>query len=183
MLIEVYHVVADQYPVSSTEADIEAGNAVAINSDEEIVLSDADDSTNTTIGIAGDAKGTEGPTTDYSKQVIMGAGSTEKYTQNRVSDFYNETLGSDMITVYSGGGKFYISDDVFSSAATVSPGDHLDPAANGELAIDNSPDVDIAVAVGSASAYPSGVPGTDTDGHMQLETPENDTWIPVVLRI
>ena len=181
MLIEVYHVVADQYPVSASEANIEAGNVVAINSDGEMEL--AGNNATNVIGLAGDAKGVEGPTTDYSKQIIIGAGNTDMYTQNRVSDFYNETLGSDMITVYNSGGKFYISDDIFSNASNVNPGDHLDPADGGALVVDGTPDVDIAVAVGSASGYPSGVPGTDIDGHMELETPGNDTWIPVILRI
>ncbi|MFW6028831.1 MAG: hypothetical protein ACOCRO_01110 [Halanaerobiales bacterium] len=179
MLIEVYHVVSDQYKVSDSVDDIEAGNVVRINSDEEVELAEDDD--DQVIGLSGDAKGTDGPTTDYSEEVIIGAGNTQKYTQNRVSDFYNETLGSDMITVYHGGGKFYVSDDIFTSPNDVSAGDSLQAGTDGVLETDG--DNTIAMAVGSANAYPSGVPGTDTNGHMELETPGNNTWIPVVLRV
>ena len=55
---------------------------------------------------------------------LIGAnGAGSRWTENRVSDFYDETKASDKITVYNGGGKFWISSTLFDSdAASVAAG-------------------------------------------------------------
>lgn len=183
-LIVEYHVVADMYPVSG---NVTAGMLVALNTAGQAVAAPTSTSPmGLALGIAGDsALAAEGQTTAYSAQVRLGAdGGTQRYTANRVSDFYNETAASLKITVYNGGGKFWVSTDLFDAPAGITPGIFLGVSSGtaGEWEDDTSATVrddDIcAVSVGSAQGYPSGVPGTDIDGHITL-----GDYIPVVLRI
>lgn len=193
-LIVEYHVIADMYPVAQTTS-IAAGMVVALDSSGYAVP--APTGTNPdqkAIGIAGDSTtGTESQTTAYSDQVVIGAVPTPtstaktRWTSNRVSDFYDESRASGKITVYNGGGKFWISDDLFDAASSVAVGTTLGVSGTtaGEWEDSSITDDDIiAVAVGTASSYPSGVPGTDTtDGSIALGNAGSNAWIPVVLRI
>lgn len=180
-LIVEQHVIADQYPVGG---NITAGMIVALNSSAQAVAAPTStDPKQDAIGIAGDSRlAAEGQTTAYSDQVVIGAGATNRYTENRVSDFYNETLASDKITVYNGGGKFWVSTDLFDAPESVAPGVALGISGTTAGEWEESGVVDddiIAMAVGAAQAYPSGVPGTDTtDGSITL-----GNFIPLILRI
>lgn len=171
-LIPEYHVVADMYPVGASA--IKAGMLVALSSGLVVPLTTGADPDQTALGIAGDSKLTsEGQTTPYSDQVVLGAdGGGTRWTENRVSDFYDETLASQKITVYNGGGKFWVSYDLFDNdAANVTAGTLLKGSGTtaGEFAESGGTDDDIvALAVSGKTAYPSGVPGTDTDGHISL---------------
>lgn len=180
-LIVEYHVVADQYPVGASA--ITAGMVVAIANDLVVPAPTGTDPDQDAIGIAGDsALSSEGQTTAYSDEVYIGAdGGTTKYTSNRVSDFYDETAASGKITVYNGGGKFWVSTDLFDAPANVSAGVALGVSGTtaGEWEENSITDDDIvAMAVGSSQAYPSGVPGTDVDGSLTL-----GNFIPMILRI
>jgi hypothetical protein len=113
--------------------------------------------------------------------VIGADGAGTRWTENRVSDFYDETLASQKITVYNGGGKFWISSDLFDSAAVgISAGDLLKRSAGtAGYWVNSATDDDVtALCVHAVTAYPSGVPGTDTDGHITL-----GDFVNVVLRI
>ena len=181
-LIVEYHVVADMYPVGDTA--ITAGMAVCLTNGLVVPASNTTGAAGKCLGIAGDSKLTaEGQTTAYSDQVVIGAnGANTRWTENRVSDFYDETKASDKITVYNGGGKFWISSTLFDSdAASVAAGNTLAPSSSvdGEWATGASDDDIVALAVGASQAYPSGVPGTDTtDGSITL-----GNFVPVVLRV
>ena len=183
-LIVEYHVVADMYPVAETA--ITAGMIVSLNTAGQVVPAPTTvvGNAQVAVGIAGDSYLTaEGQTTAYSDQVVMGAdGGATRWTENRVSDFYNETAASQKMTVYNGGGKFWISSDLFDGDGTVTPGLTLTvsgtTAGEWEDAAAATNDDIIGVAVGAVQAYPSGVPGTDTDGHITL-----GDFVPVVLRI
>ena len=184
-LIVEYHVVADMYPVGATA--ITAGMLVMLTNNLVVPLATGASIDQVAIGIAGDSKLSEaGHTTAYSEEVHLGSdGSATRYTANRVSDFYDETAAAQKITVYSGGGKFWISYDLFTSdGADVVAGDLLKGSAGtaGEWARAGTDDDICGLAVGAAQAYPSGVPGTDVDGSMQLGGTVH-TGIPILLRI
>ena len=182
-LIVEYHVIADMYPVGGTA--IKAGMLVTLNSTGLAIP--APTSTNPdqkAVGIAGDSKLTSAAqTTAYSDTVVIGAdGAATKWTSNRVSDFYDETVASQKITVYNGGGKFWISTDLFDAPSSVTVGHALGCSGStaGYWEENTVVEDDIcAIAVGLSSSYPSGVPGTDTtDGSISL-----GTYIPVLLRL
>ena len=182
-LIVEYHVVADMYPVGA--AAISAGNIVMLTAN--LVVPQTAATATDSIGIAGDsALAAEGSTTAYSAQVVIGAdGAGTRWTENRVSDFYDETTASQKITVYNGGGKFWISDDLLdtSSAAAgigllygsgVTGGDGLwlvQVAAASQI---------VAIGVGASQAYDSGVPGTDPGAGGSITLGD---YFPVILRI
>ena len=180
-LIVEYHVIADMYPVSS-EA-IHAGNLVSLNATGQAVPSPIN--TDLAIGVAGDSSLTAaGQTTAYAAQVTIGAdGAGTRWTENRVSDFYDETIASQKISVYHGGGKFWISSDLLDTGVALTPGEFMRVGAvtAGEWLDGGTNDVGdtVAICVGPVSAYDSGVPGTDTtDGSITL-----GNYFPVVLRI
>ena len=180
-LIVEYHVVADMYPVGGTA--ISAGMLVSFNANTQIVPSPIN--TALAIGIAGDsALNAQGQTTANSAQVVIGAdGAGTRWTENRVSDFYDETVASQKITVYNGGGKFWVSSDLLDAGTVLAAGEFMQVGAvaagewldGGTNAIGDT----VALCVGPVSAYDSGVPGTETtDGSMSL-----GNYFPVVLRI
>jgi hypothetical protein len=170
------------YPVGTTA--ITAGMLVTLNAAGLAIPAPvATDPDVTALGIAGDSALTaQGQTTAYSAQVVLGAdGANTRWTENRVSDFYNETTASDKITVYNGGGKFWISHDLCDGgAAAFVPGDLLgiSAATAGEWARGMTNDDVVALCVGGVQDYPSGVPGTDIDGSITL-----GEYVPLVLRI
>lgn len=183
-LIVEYHVIADMYPVSSTA--VTAGMIVSLDSSGQIVPAPTtlpDGVGQRAIGIAGDSSlDAAGQTTAYSAQVVIGAdGAGSRWTANRVSDFYDETVASQKITVYNGGGKFWVSEDLFDTPASVTPGTPLgvgDTAGYWEESSVTTDDI-CAVSVGDNTAYDSGVPGADTaDGSITL-----GNYIPLILRL
>ncbi len=180
-IIVEQHVVADMYVTA--DADITAGNIVSLNGAGAAVRSPIGINPDVVaVGIAGDTKtATEGQTTAYSDQVTLGAsGQNQRWTSNRVSDFYDETSASGKITVYNGGGKFWISEDLFDAAGGITPSTTLGAsgATAGEWVGATTDDDIVAVAVGPNQAYQSGVPGTDVQGSISL-----GNYVPIVLRI
>ncbi len=182
-LIVEYHVNADMYSVGTTV--ISAGMLLALNAAGLAIAAPTGQAVGTLIGIAGDsALDQQGQTTAYSAQVVIGAdGAGTRWTENRVSDFYDETVASQKITVYNGGGKFWISEDLFDSTNAVPPAPSvLFQRCNttaGEWEGGATAGQEVAVGVGAISAYDSGVPGTDTtDGSITL-----GNYFPVVCRI
>jgi hypothetical protein len=180
-LIVEYHVVADMYPVNTANS-ISAGMAISLSAAGVAIPSPTGNALS--IGIAGDSSlNAEGQTTAYSAQLVIGAdGAGTRWTENRVSDFYDETMASQKITVYNGGGKFWISEDLFDAPNGIAVSDLLQVSgsAAGEYVSGAAAGTDtIAMAVGSNTAYDSGVPGTATvDGSMSL-----GNYIPVILRV
>lgn len=178
-LIVEYHVIADMYPVGDTA--ITAGMCVYLNGG--VIEPAPSGQTTAVLGIAGDSKLTaEGQTTAYSDTVVIGSnGANTRYTENRVSDMYDETKASDKITVYHGGGKFWISATLFDSDGVGITAGSLLKAGTvaGEWVSGATAGQETAIAVGAVQAYDSGVPGTDLSvGSMTL-----GNYIPVVLRV
>ncbi len=179
-LIVEYHVIADMYTVGTTA--ISAGMLVSFDANSAIVPSPIN--TDLAVGIAGDsALAAAGQTTAYSAQVTIGAdGANNRWTENRVSDFYDETAASNKITIYNGGGKFWISSDLLDAGTTLAAGEFMRVGAatagewldGGTNAVGDT----VAIAAGASQAYPSGVPGTAVDGSISL-----GNYFPVILRI
>jgi len=182
-LIVEYHVVADMYPVGATA--ISAGMLVGFTNN--LIVPSTADPDQQSIGIAGDsALAAEGQTTAYSAQLTIGSnGGGTRWTENRISDFYDETTASQKITVYNGGGKFWVSSTLFDNdGASCSAGLLI---GSGTIAGDWTDtavtDDDVCgLCVGAVQGYDSGVPGTDvtngSGGSMTL-----GDYVPVVLRI
>jgi hypothetical protein len=159
MLIEVFHIVAGEYPVDAdATGDIERGSFVELANTGLVRLS-----TNGTapLGIAGDSRSTGTAYTAYSANLRIGAnGAYTRSTQNRVADMFNETLASGKITVYSNGGLFRISSNLLVAGANTAPNTPLYPHVPGLWdSTANGCPVVAATVVADVAAYPSGVPG------------------------
>ena len=169
-LIPVQHVVADQFNIDpdwdfSTNGTIEAGQCVELSTTGFIQL--VDTAGDRVLGIAGDNLMNAGGGTPYSTNLVIGAGGNRTTsTQNRVSDFFDETVASALLTVYTGGGRF-LSDQYADLSYTTN--DPLYSDANGDISNASAGSaVVMGVCVTVPGAYPSGVPGTDVSGSITL---------------
>lgn len=184
-LIEIYHVVADMYPVDPTftteaadailEGQFVRLEAVTINGSSVACVAPLSNvAAQNIVGIAGDTLSNSTASTPYTDSLFINgsiAGQTRS-SVNRVSDFYNETGASGLMTVYTGGGKF--ATDVID----LTPGTAWASCVPGTpLYVDNSSlltntNVNGALqTVGFFVKYgaePSGVPGTDAAGSTTL---------------
>lgn len=147
-LIEVFHVVAGQFPVDATNAtDIPQGRLVTLDTNGQVTLAlDADGGgLAAPVGIAGDSRSqgttsftpesgaplSRNPTTSLTGSLVIGAyGDAQRFTQTRVADNFNEVLASGKMTVYHGGGEFWtdqyeIVDANGSDATTYTPATDL----------------------------------------------------------
>jgi hypothetical protein len=181
-LIVEYHVVADMYAVGASS--ISAGMTLVLTADLAVPAGAAGTAV---VGIAGDSALTqEGQTTAYSAQLTIGAnGAGNRWTENRVSDFFDETTASQKITVYNGGGKFWISSDLLDADATIAGGTYLIPSAAttaGEWDDAGSAGTETAIAVGGVQGYDSGVPGTDVTNGPGGSISLGD-YFPIILRV
>jgi hypothetical protein len=112
-------------------------------------------------------------------------GAGNRWTENRVSDFFDETTASQKITVYNGGGKFWISSDLLDADATIAGGTYLIPSAAttaGEWDDAGSAGTETAIAVGGVQGYDSGVPGTDVTNGPGGSISLGD-YFPIILRV
>ena len=166
-LIEEYHVVADMYPVDEdNNPNIIEGMLVRLNANGDAILANGA-ATTFAVGVAGDSSENSQGHTPYASNLVINSQGNTRSTSNRVSDFYNETAASNLITVYNSGGKFSTDQYV---AATYVPGQRLYSNANGLWTNAAGVSVDICgICVVAPRDYPSGVPGTGTpDGSISL---------------
>ena len=166
-LIERYHTVASVLKVDRDSSnDILEGQCVQLEtSGGETVVQRVDSATNVCIGLAGDSFDQDSGNHPFSETVVVSGTGGTRSTQNRVSDMFDETVASGMITVYTGGGEFFT--DQYDTADGFTPGEALYAEANG-LVSTTSAGNQIGRVISSPAAYPSGVPGVD-------DTPENAT--------
>lgn len=180
-LIPVYHVVADMYPVDpdwsfAVDGTISAGQLVRLDGNGYVQLENT--AGNRPVGIAADNLQDHGPNNPYSANLVIGAnGTSQKSTENRVSDAFNETLASGKMTVYRSGGRFMT--DQYATLVGTHPGDLL-YSNNAGLFTPTAAGNNVVVGIAAAfpGAYPSGVPGTDVAGSMSL-----GTYLDVILVI
>ena len=170
-LIPVQHVVADHFPVDpdwvyATSGTITSGRLVDLDGSGFVRL--VPTAGNYALGLAADNLSNVGGNTPYASNLTIGAGgSFTRSTENRVSDFFDETLASGRMTVYHGGGRFLT--DQFATV-TFAPSQRLYATATGTItnaAAGNN--IVIGLVVGTP-AVPSGVPGTAISGSTSLGT-------------
>jgi len=165
-LVEIYHVVADFYPVNSA-ADIVEGMFVQLNSSGEAALATGGASTKT-LGIAGDTKSSAPGLPKVGAGI---SGGSDSFV-NRVSDpFVDETSASGKMTVYHSGGKF--ATDQYDDGVSYTVGADLFVGSDGKLTTTSSANSQVvATVVEVPGPYPSGVPGTSSglNGDLSLGT-------------
>lgn len=194
MLIPIYRVISSQFPVDSSTGDIEMGMVVGLTSNSSgvtVIRKSADSGANTVtnvIGLAGDRKK-----------------ASEAYEwANRVSDSGDETAGSGKITVYHGGGEFWVDVDdqavttplgtaitgAVSRDATITVGSklyHATVAGNSVAGqLDSTVDGDaVAVILSDAVTIESGIPGEYEPGssvdYADPSVPR--TWVQIKLLV
>lgn len=169
-LIEIYHVIADMYPLDPDwlgTPEILEGTLMTL--DAAGFATTCDGTTDRCIGIAGDTSSNATSGTPYAASLIINGAGATRQTENRVSDFFNETLASGKITIYHSGGTF--ATDLFETGVEVDAPPHLLYAsANGYLQDADAGNGQIVGTMTAAvQAWDSGVPGTDTaHGSMSL---------------
>lgn len=179
-LIPVQHVVADMFPVDpdwsfAIDGTISAGQFVVLDANGYVQLQTVAGAR--PIGIAGDNLQDHGPNSGFAANLIIGAnGASNKSTENRVSDAFNETLSSGKMTVYRSGGRF-LTDQYVTTVAYVNGGLLYSDGA-GMITSAAGAAVVAAVCAATPGAYPSGVPGTDVSGSMSL-----GTYIDILLQV
>ena len=216
-LIEVFHVVASSIRIDADNAtDIPQGLLLTLDANYLVTPFDNDVAagagTAHCIGIAGDTRSTgvtsftpesgsalsRNPKTSLEGALVTGAyGASQRYTQNRVSDNYNEVLASGKMTVYHSGGEFWTDQYEVVNAAGGLEG--FGPAVNlyGSGAVEAAaavPAADVSSRLGrltgsigtaqqvigrvinDPTAYPSGVPGTDVGFTALPEGGNSLTW-------
>ena len=173
-LIEIYHVVADMFAVDPdwTNAIVE-GTLVTLNANGLVAISNATDQV---LGVAADTLSNAQSGTPYSANIIVSGSGATRQTENRVSDFYNETLSSSLMTVYHAGGRF--GSDVFVAGLNYVPAQALYSNATGHLTNVNGTGTLVGHVVSAPAGWPSGVPGTVVDQSMSL-----GTYIDFILNI
>jgi hypothetical protein len=179
-IIPVHHTIASQFAVASGSGNVTEGMGVALAADVAgdlnpyVKLPDANGGF--TIGIAGDSKLASTSGNAYSASVVVNGSGSTRTTSNRVSDMFDETLASGKITVYMGVGEFLTNQYVaaeFDAAGDNAAGASLYVVQSGanagkitSTALNNGNKVGYLIA--AQNAVPSGVPGTDINGHVSL---------------
>ena len=199
MLIPIYRVISSQFPVDTLTGDVEMGYCIGLttNSAGQTVARKVDaggtvpGAVTNVVGISGDRKR-----------------ASEAYEWvNRVSDSGDETAGSGKITVYHGGGEFWVDVDdsavttplgsaikgVVSSAATITVGAKLYPAddnggtkAAGQMDSTQVNSIDaVAQVLSDAVTLESGIPGEYEPGssvdYADPSVPR--TWVQIKLLV
>lgn len=174
-LVEKYHVVAAVRPVAQEANDaavvIREGEVVALNAEGEVVKQAGEA---VPYGIAGDTKRTDGSS-------MPGVASG---WQNRVSDYYDETRASAMMTVYHSGGEF--ATDIFDANVGSANAGELLYANDGVLSlVDGANAGAVALLTQPAGPYMSGVPGVDVPGFndIALSGENENTYIEFKLLV
>ncbi len=164
-LIVIHHTVADNFDVDpaysiSSSGRLVAGMIVGLSSTGYVSKAST---LIRPLGILGDSVSDEYKTSAYSEQVVI-APTGRRYTSNRVSDLFNESLASGKVTVYIGSGVF--ATNIYDDApGTWTVGAPVYSDAYGEF-VDTAGSLALAQSAGfvkkAPTNYPSGVPGADT---------------------
>lgn len=168
-LIVIQHSVVDNFDVDPSQDPktnpIYAGMLVGLNTSGYVDNAQSVGASGVQpLGIAGDSIADEYRTTAYSAELIINPKGAKRWTSNRVSDFYNETLASGKMTVYFGGGRFATDQYATGDNWTNSQGKKVYPDDSGLFTLSTGTSArPVGYVVKPPSGYPSGVPGVDTD--------------------
>jgi len=168
-LIEIYHVVADMYDVDPdwTTAIIE-GDLVMLDANGLVTLATGGAATRE-IGVAGDTLSNTTSGTPYAANIVVSGSGATRTTENRISDMFNETLASSLMTVYNSGGRF--ATDRYVTTVTYVVGTALYSNAVGQFTnVASASTLVVGTVVAAPAAWPSGVPGVAVQNSMTLGT-------------
>jgi hypothetical protein len=167
-LIPKYHTTVAMFPVDpadvlalnngSTESTywIVAGMAVGLNSSGYVKKAS---NSVLPIGLAGDSLAVSAGHNAYQDSILVSAAGTKKSSQNRISDYFNETLGSGLLSVYTGTGQFW--SDMFVAGASFTVGSAIKASNANPGFFDVSGTPTVGICTSGPVVYPSGVPGVD----------------------
>lgn len=169
-LIEVQHLIPTSFDVDpdhdAVNNPIIEGQLVALDANGYVTESNV---TTRAVGIAGDTIASDSGYTPYAADIVVNSGGAVRSTSNRVSDMYNETLGSGKMTVYISGGEFLTDQYDASPSASWTPGADAYATSTGLFSPDDPGSGRIVGTILSGpSAVESGVPGTDIRGSITL---------------
>ena len=182
-LIPIYHLVPAKATIDPNSAEISMGMCVAINAGNGVRRVTTGDQ-GRVYGIAGDNYTTS--STNYSMPGLRDTDGAVTGWQNRVSDMWNETQASGLMTVYHTGGEYATDMFVDTNMDATKVGYYLKAdETTGKLAYEGAVKTanSIAVLTRAAGAYPSGVPGTDLNGDMALSGANSNQYIAFKLII
>ena len=164
-LIVLHHTIADAFDVDpdysiSGSGRILAGALVGLDTNGYVALASG---TVTPLGIAGDSISDEYRTTAYGADLVISPSGAKRWTSNRVSDMFNETLASGKMTVYVGSGRFATDQYTVGDSGLNTLGAKVYSSAAGQFQSGTSPQSrPCGYVVAAPAAYPSGVPGVDS---------------------
>ena len=176
-LIPLFHVIPAKATVDPNSLAIRQGMFVALNGAAGCRRVTTGDDGNV-YGVAGDNYATT--SADYSLPGLRNTDGTVSGWQNRVSDMWNETQASGMMTVYHSGGEFATDQFVDTNMDAANVGDYLRvDETTGTLENDGTTETvnSVAVLTQAAGTYPSGVPGIDLNGDMALTGENSNQYI------
>src|ERR1035437_4112361 len=177
-LIVLHHTVVDNFDVDPTfvvtsSNRMLAGSLVGLNSSGFVARAGSVGASGVQpLGIAGDSLSDEYRTTAYSTELIAGRGvklsdgtytAPKRYTSNRVSDFFNETLSSGKMSVYTGAGRFATDQYVPSDSWTGKQGVKVYSNSAGLFTLSTGTSaLPVGYVLMAPTEYSSGVPGVDS---------------------
>lgn len=160
-IIVLQHTVADNFDVDpafvvNSTNRVVAGTLVGLNASGYVKAAGLADA----LGIAGDSISDEYATTAYSADLVISPTGAKRWTQNRIDNYFNETLASGKMTVYTTGGLFGTTEYVLGG--TYTPGVQLFSNTAGKFTSVNGGSARPVGYVSKAPGeYPSGIPGVD----------------------
>lgn len=178
-LIPLYFPVVDSFDIDPDTLAIKEGMLVAINGAAGVRrVTTGDDAK--VLGLAGDTK-----STSASSMPGVSTG-----WQNRASDTYDETKASGKLTVYHSGGTFVTDqfvDTTMDTAGVYLVADEttgtLKYGGTDPSTLLNAGTPPVAMLLVAAGAYPSGVPGTDTNNDSALGGDNTNQYITIKLLV
>lgn len=197
-LIPVHFTIAQSLRVDNASATpIPQGSVLTVTGfdSDDVPLCALAAKTDAVIGLAGDnymfnvnestTAHTVGITSNdlaYAADIVVSAHGETTRSMNRINDLYKDTLGSGLMTVYSGSGVFrttrFVTASTYTPGLTVVVADHATGENKGKVDLVGgggtlvgkilAGNVASAAAVAGGYKFPSGVPGTDVQGSMSL---------------
>jgi len=171
-LIPVQHVVADMFDIDpdwdyTVNGTIISGSLVDL--DANGFVRNVPVAGNPPLGIAADNLTNVGGSTPYTANLTLGAnGNFTRSTENRVADFFDETLASGKMSVYNAGGRFLT--DQYVTTLGYTPSALLYSTAAGLWTTAAGAGNVAGLCIAAGTAQPSGVPGTAVGGSTTLGT-------------
>jgi len=176
MLVPVHFTVAGQFKINNATSQpaIVQGTLLTLGAvGDESYVEAVNNTADYVVGVAGDNFRFDQAATKhlgYAADIVINSAGDTTRSMNRINDLYKDTLGSGLMTVYSGVGTFRTT--VYdTTVVTWTLSEPLYTNAAGEIT--NVPSASAQVVgrlVGKPQKFPNGVPGVDVQNSMSLGT-------------